>query len=82
MKQVYAIKKSSQERHGNAYWHDIELFESEDDAFIVLSFEVKKHLDDLGFTWDGKNLTWTSGDWTYDWQLDKIPMVESGEIGE
>lgn len=80
MKEVYAIKKSSYECHDNAYWHDIELFESEDDAVVVLTLEAGMHLNDQGFTWDGKRLTWTFRNWTYDWWLDKIPIVESGEI--
>ena len=81
MKEVYAIKKTSQERRGNDYWHGIELFESEDDAIAVLSLEVSKHIYDQGFTWNGKELTWTSGNWSYDWWLDKIPVVEKGSIG-
>lgn len=80
MKQVYAIKKLDRECQNYVDWHGIELFESEVDAIAVLTLEARKHIDDEDFTWDGKNLTWTSGDWTHDWWLDMIPIVESGEI--
>ena len=80
MNEVYAIKKSSYDFYNNEDWHGIELFESEDDAIMVLSLEAGKHINDQGFTWNGKELTWTSGNWSYDWWLDKVPIVESGEV--
>ena len=78
MKEVYAIHKRGYEAQDNSEWPDIELFESEDDAIAVLSLEAGKHVYDQGFTWNGKELTWTSGNWSYDWWLDKIPVVEKG----
>ena len=80
MKEVYAIKKSSHDFYNNENWYDTELFESEDDAIAILTLEAGRHIDDQGFTWDGKDLTWTFGNWSYDWRLDKIPVVESGAI--
>ena len=78
MKEVYAIHKRGYDAQDDSEWPDIELFESEDDAIAVLSLEVRKHIYDQGFTWNGKELTWTSGNWSHNWWLDKIPVVESG----
>lgn len=81
VKEVYAIYKRAHEAQEDSEWPDIELFESEDDAIMVLSLEVRKHIYDQGFTWNGKELTWTSGNWSYNWWLDKIPVVKKGSIG-
>lgn len=80
MKEVYAIHKKGYDAQDDSEWPGLELFESEDDAIMVLSLEVGKHIYDQGFTWNGRELTWTSGNWSYEWWLEKILVVESGAI--